>query len=185
MARDEPAGRHRLAGSSQAVPLFCRFFWRHRICASNALNNALAAAAPAGRQRRLRRAEVPHPALAQRGPVRVELAGRVPAARSAGHQPAPARQGGYETILQSASLTDVQKVRIEYWADGPASETPPGHWCLFAQAISRKDGHGLDTDTKLFFALANAELDASIAAWNARSEEHTSELQSRPHLVCR
>lgn len=72
-----------------------------------------------------------------------------------------------ETILQSASLTDVQKVRIEYWADGPASETPPGHWCLFAQAISRKDGHGLDTDTKLFFALANAELDASIAAWNA------------------
>ncbi len=61
----------------------------------------------------------------------------------------------------------MQKVRIEYWADGPASETPPGHWCLFAQAISRKDGHGLDTDTKLFFALANAELDASIAAWNA------------------
>src|SRR6266511_195709 len=167
MARDEPAGRHRLAGSSQAVPLFCRFFWRHRICASNALNNALAAAAPDERQRRLRRAEVPHPALAQRGPVRVELAGRVPAARSAGHQPAPARQGGDETILQSASLTDVQKVRIEYWADGPASETPPGHWCLFAQAISRKDGHGLDTDTKLFFALANAELDASIAAWNA------------------
>src|SRR3989442_4691284 len=26
---------------------------------------------------------------------------------------------------------------------------------------------------------------AGIAAGNARSEEHTSELQSRPHLVCR
>jgi hypothetical protein len=62
----------------------------------------------------------------------------------------------------------VQKVRVEYWADGPASETPPGHWCLFAQAISRKDGHSLDQDAKLLFALANAELDASITAWNAK-----------------
>jgi hypothetical protein len=73
-----------------------------------------------------------------------------------------------ETILQSAALTDVQKVRVEYWADGPTSETPPGHWCLFAQAISRARGHSLDQDAKLFFALANAEPDASIAAWNAK-----------------
>jgi len=73
-----------------------------------------------------------------------------------------------EMILQSASLTDVQKVRVEYWADGPTSETPPGHWCLFAQAISRARGQSLDQDAKLFFALANAELDASIAAWNAK-----------------
>jgi hypothetical protein len=75
-----------------------------------------------------------------------------------------------ETILQSASLTDLQKVRVEYWADGPASETPPGHWCLFAQAISRRDGNTLDEDAKLFFTLANAEFDASIAAWNAKRE---------------
>jgi hypothetical protein len=73
-----------------------------------------------------------------------------------------------EAILQSAALTDLQKVRIEYWADGPTSETPPGHWCLFAQAISRARGHSLDQDAKLFLALANAELDASIAAWNAK-----------------
>ena len=73
-----------------------------------------------------------------------------------------------ETVAQSASLTDLQKVRIEYWADGPASETPPGHWCLFAQAISRKDGHTLDQDAKLFFTLTNAELDASIATWSAK-----------------
>jgi hypothetical protein len=71
-------------------------------------------------------------------------------------------------VLQSAALTDLQKVRVEYWADGPASETPPGHWCLFAQAISRARGHSLDQDAKLFFALANAELDASIASWSAK-----------------
>jgi hypothetical protein len=73
-----------------------------------------------------------------------------------------------DTLLQSALLTDLQKVRAEYWADGPSSETPPGHWCLFAQAVSRARGHSLDDDAKLFFALANAELDASIAAWNAK-----------------
>ena len=73
-----------------------------------------------------------------------------------------------EAILQSAALTDLQKVRVEYWADGPASETPPGHATLFAQAVSRARGHSLDADAKLFFALANAELDASIAAWNAK-----------------
>jgi uncharacterized protein DUF6851/vanadium-dependent haloperoxidase-like protein len=73
-----------------------------------------------------------------------------------------------EAILQSAALTDLQKVRVEYWADGPTSETPPGHATLFAQAVSRARGHSLDADAKLFLALANAELDASIAAWNAK-----------------
>jgi hypothetical protein len=75
-----------------------------------------------------------------------------------------------DTLLQSATLTDLSKMRAEYWADGPHSETPPGHWCLFAQAISRARGYNLDNDVKMFFALANAEMDASIAAWNAKRE---------------
>jgi hypothetical protein len=73
-----------------------------------------------------------------------------------------------EAILQSAALTDLQKARVEYWADGPASETPPGHAAVFAQAVVRARGYSLDQSAKLFFALANAELDASIAAWNAK-----------------
>jgi hypothetical protein len=73
-----------------------------------------------------------------------------------------------EAVLQSAALTDVQKVRVEYWADSAGTETPPGHQALFAQAVSRARGHSLDADAKLFFALANAGLDASIAAWNAK-----------------
>ncbi len=68
----------------------------------------------------------------------------------------------------SANLTDEQKVIAEYWADGPASELPPGHWCLFGQFVSRRDGHDLDTDAQLFFALSNAVLDAGIAAWDAK-----------------
>jgi hypothetical protein len=77
-------------------------------------------------------------------------------------------QEATDTLLQSALLTDLSKVRAEYWADGPSSETPPGHWCLFGQAVARARGYSLDQSAKLFFALANAELDASIAAWNAK-----------------
>jgi hypothetical protein len=73
-----------------------------------------------------------------------------------------------DTLLQSATLTDLSKVRAEYWADGPASETPPGHWLLFGGAAARARGYTLDQSVKLTFALANAELDASIAAWNAK-----------------
>ena len=73
-----------------------------------------------------------------------------------------------DTLLQSATLTDLSKVRAEYWADGPASETPPGHWLLFGGAAARARDYTLDQSVKLTFALANAELDASIAAWNAK-----------------
>jgi hypothetical protein len=68
----------------------------------------------------------------------------------------------------TSNLSDRQKVSAEYWADGPRSEFPPGHWALIAQVLSRKRGHSLDTDAKLFFALGNALLDASIAAWASK-----------------
>jgi hypothetical protein len=68
----------------------------------------------------------------------------------------------------SANLTDEQKVIVEYWADGPSSELPPGHWALFAQRVSGRDGYGIDDDVKMFFALSNAMLDASIAVWDCK-----------------
>ncbi|HKQ02287.1 MAG TPA: vanadium-dependent haloperoxidase [Actinomycetes bacterium] len=71
-------------------------------------------------------------------------------------------------LALTSNLTDRQKVTAEYWADGPRSEFPPGHWALIAQVLSRKRGHSLDTDVKLFFALGNALMDASIAAWAAK-----------------
>jgi len=59
----------------------------------------------------------------------------------------------------------------EYWADGPHSELPPGHWDIFAQFVSRRDRHGahqngVEADVKLFFALTNAIFDASICCWD-------------------
>jgi Vanadium chloroperoxidase N-terminal domain len=74
-----------------------------------------------------------------------------------------------ETALADASnLTDAKKVTAEYWADGPQSEFPPGHWAVIAGALSRRNGHSLDTDAKMFFVLGNAELDAGISAWAAK-----------------
>ena len=59
----------------------------------------------------------------------------------------------------------------EYWADGPRSELPPGHWNLFAQFVvaprpPRDHEHGLERDVKLFFALTNAVSDAGCCAWD-------------------
>ncbi len=68
----------------------------------------------------------------------------------------------------SANLTDRQKVIAEYWADGPGSEQPPGHWNLFAQFVAQREHYDLDTNVKLFFILTNAIFDAGIAAWDCK-----------------
>lgn len=87
----------------------------------------------------------------------------------------PARLGSAEFLEQaqelitlSANLTDRQKMIAEYWANGPHTELPPGHWDLFAQLISNRDEHNIDQDVKLFFALTNAIFDAGIAAWDTK-----------------
>jgi vanadium-dependent haloperoxidase-like protein len=68
----------------------------------------------------------------------------------------------------SKQLDDTRKVHAEYWADGPGSVTPPGHWNVFANYVSRRDANTLDEDARLYFALNNALLDASITAWDGK-----------------
>ncbi len=75
---------------------------------------------------------------------------------------------------------DFGRVVAEFWADGPESETPPGHWNTLANAISdhedlelRIGGSGpevdrLEWDVKLYFALNGAVHDAAVAAWGAK-----------------
>ncbi len=73
-----------------------------------------------------------------------------------------------EMVKMSAKLDDGTKMRAEYWSDGPRTEQPPGHWMLFTGAVSRRNGHTLDQDAKVHFAVSNALLDAGIASWNAK-----------------
>lgn len=90
--------------------------------------------------------------------------------------PPPSVNGSYSptevdlAVSDSSNLSDAAKVKAEYWADGPKSEFPPGHMAVFAQALSRMRGNTLDQDAKLFFALGNALLDASISAWASKYE---------------
>jgi hypothetical protein len=74
----------------------------------------------------------------------------------------------HEIMDHSANLTDEQKVIVEYWADGPGTDQPPGHWAAFAQWVSRRDSHTIDDDVKMFFALTDALLDVSIAVWDCK-----------------
>jgi hypothetical protein len=98
---------------------------------------------------------------------------------------------GSETYLQqskdlitlSANLTDEQKMIAEYWANGPRTELPPGHWALFGEFVSNRDNHSVDDDAKMFFALCNAVFDAGIAAWDAkRAFDSVRPIQSIPFL---
>ena len=75
---------------------------------------------------------------------------------------------------------DYTRVIAEFWADGPDSETPPGHWFVILNAVNdhprmvrRLDGEGaelgpLEWDVKGYFALGGAMHDAAIAAWSIK-----------------
>lgn len=75
---------------------------------------------------------------------------------------------------------DYGRVLAEFWADGPNSETPPGHWNTVANDVSdspgfafRIGGEGpevdrLEWDVKLYFALNGAVHDAAVAAWGVK-----------------
>ena len=75
---------------------------------------------------------------------------------------------------------DYGRVVAEFWADGPNSETPPGHWNVLANYISDNPalvkkiaGTGsvvsdLEWDVKMYFALNAAVHDAACTAWGAK-----------------
>jgi len=75
---------------------------------------------------------------------------------------------------------DFTRALTEFWADGPASETPPGHWNTIANEVSDSPevkrqigGKGrrldrLEWDVKMYFALNGAVHDAAVAAWGAK-----------------
>lgn len=70
----------------------------------------------------------------------------------------------------SAGLTDKQKAIAEYWADGPGSYTPPGHWCEIAQFVADCKKYDNSDCIKMYFALCNALLDSSIACWECKRQ---------------
>ena len=76
--------------------------------------------------------------------------------------------------------SDYTTIIAEFWADGPQSETPPGHWYTILNYISDRDelikkykGEGivltdLEWDVRSYFVLGGAMHDAAIAAWSSK-----------------
>ena len=81
-----------------------------------------------------------------------------------------------DVVLQG----DFGRVMAEFWADGPNSETPPGHWNVLANLVSdelnpnlriggaRDRVDRLQWDVKLYLTLNGAVHDAAIAAWGLK-----------------
>lgn len=97
---------------------------------------------------------------------------------SIGHTVNPHTGQPYEPQL--VPRADYARVLAEFWADGPESETPPGHWFTILNYVSdheafekRFNGQGpilgdLEWDVKAYFILAGAVHDAAIAAWGIK-----------------
>ena len=75
---------------------------------------------------------------------------------------------------------DYSRVLAEFWADGPDSETPPGHWFTILNEVNDHEllvrryrgtgpelGH-LEWDVKAYFTLGGAMHDAAISAWGIK-----------------
>ncbi len=95
-----------------------------------------------------------------------------------GHPINPATGSPYGTNVVKRG--DFARVLAEFWADGPSSETPPGHWNTIANGVSdntnfvkRIGGTGpvvddLEWDVKVYFALNAAVHEAACAAWSLK-----------------
>lgn len=68
-------------------------------------------------------------------------------------------------IQHSGTLDDRKKAIAEYWADGPNTVLPPGHWQLFAIHVATSRHLDLLQTVLLLFLQGNAALDAGISAW--------------------
>ena len=73
-----------------------------------------------------------------------------------------------QVIAFSAGLNDQTKVLVDFFANNPGSVTPPGQWMKIAEIVSATDANSLDKDVQMFFTLAQAMLDASIACWDTK-----------------
>jgi len=101
-----------------------------------------------------------------------------------GHPVNPATGKPYAPDV--VNLGDFSRSLTEFWADGPKSETPPGHWNVIANTVGDQlapnlkiGGTGpavdrLQWDVKIYLALNGAVHDAAIAAWGLKGHYDTA-----------
>lgn len=97
---------------------------------------------------------------------------------SPGHDINPVTGEPYEP--QIVPRGDYGRILAEFWADGPDSETPPGHWFSILHYVAdhplhenRLMGEGpildqLEYDVKSYLALGGGMHDIAIASWSVK-----------------
>ena len=97
---------------------------------------------------------------------------------SQGYSVNPVTNETYE--IQNVKRGDYSRVLAEYWADGPDSETPPGHWFVLLNSVSdnpqlekKFQGIGdelsdLEWDVKSYFILGGVMHDVAISVWGIK-----------------
>ncbi len=95
-----------------------------------------------------------------------------------GYKVNPTTGKSYEP--QIANRGDFTRIIAQFWADGPNTETPPGHWFTILNknvtdklTVRKFSGKGkelslLEWDIKSYFTLGAALHDAAIAAWGIK-----------------
>jgi hypothetical protein len=95
-----------------------------------------------------------------------------------GYSTNPVTGEPYDAVMVNEG--DFGRSIAEFWADGPNSETPPGHWNTLANEIGDTLGEDLmiagvgesvprlEWDVKTYLALNGANHDAAIAAWGTK-----------------
>ena len=98
--------------------------------------------------------------------------------QSQGYDVNPSTGEAYEPQL--VNRADYARVLAEFWADGPDSETPPGHWFTILNEVSdnpllekRWNGQGpilddLQWDVKTYLTLGGGMHDCAISAWGIK-----------------
>jgi membrane-associated phospholipid phosphatase len=66
------------------------------------------------------------------------------------------------------ALTDEQRAIADRWADGPGTETPPGHWNRIALELIDAAGWSTIRTARAFSLLNTAQADAFIACWDSK-----------------
>ncbi|WP_084205901.1 FG-GAP-like repeat-containing protein [Psychroserpens mesophilus] len=95
-----------------------------------------------------------------------------------GHSQNPITGESYQSNIVPRG--DYARVLAEFWADGPDSETPPGHWFTILNYVNEHpllekkfQGEGevlddLEWDVKSYFILGGTMHDAAISAWSIK-----------------
>jgi hypothetical protein len=72
--------------------------------------------------------------------------------------------GSANSVVRDADQTEI----AHFWADGPGTDTPPGHWNRIAQNVARSSGLTVPENARLFALLNVALADAAIVCWDMK-----------------